>query len=80
MTNSNPDPGDTSSYEIRIHGRLDDRWSAWFDGLRVTGGPDGTTVIEAAAMDQAALHGLLRRVRDAGLRLISVTRVDPDPD
>jgi hypothetical protein len=77
MTNTSPDLGDASTYEIRIHGHLDDRWSAWFEGLHIAGQPDGSTVITALAFDQAALHGLLRQVRDAGLRLISVTRIDP---
>lgn len=82
MTNTSPDLRDTNRYEIRVTGRLDDRWSAWFEGLTLTSQQDGTTVIEAAAVDQAGLHGLLRRVRDAGLRLVSVTRIDPgtDPD
>jgi hypothetical protein len=77
MTNSRPDPGDARSYEIRVLGHLDDRWSARFDGLGIASGPGRTTVIAANAIDQAALHGLLRQVRDAGLRLVSVTRVDP---
>lgn len=80
MTNTHPDPGDDAGYEIRIGGHLDDRWSTWFDGLGITGQPDGTTIIAAPAMDQAALHGLLLRVRDAGLRLVSVTRTDPETD
>lgn len=69
--------GDTNRYEIRVGGRLDARWSAWFEGHRLTAEPDGTTVIEVASLDQAALHGLLRQVRDAGLSLISVTLVEP---
>jgi hypothetical protein len=76
MTSTTPDHGDAARYEIRIQGHLDDRWSAWFDGLGMTSRPDGTTVIDAPALDQAALHGLLRQVRDAGLSLISVTRID----
>lgn len=64
------------TYEIRIHGRLDRRWQAWFDGLDVRHDPDGTTVIRGEVPDQAALHGLLQRVRDLGLPLISVTRTD----
>ena len=80
MTNARPDLDDTCRYEIRVMGHLDGRWSAWFDGLTVTSRHDGTTVIEAVAMDQAALHGLLSQVRDAGLRLISVIRVDPGTD
>jgi hypothetical protein len=78
MRSTTPDHRDTSRYEIRIQGHLDGRWSAWFDGLRITSRPDGTAVIDAPALDQAALHGLLRQVRDAGLHLISVTRIDAD--
>ncbi len=77
MTSTSP-TGDTNHYEIRVSGRLDDRWSAWFDGMAMTPGPDGTTVIDARAIDQATLHGLLRQIRDAGIGLISVTRIDPD--
>lgn len=72
--------GDTTDYEIRVTGRLDGHWSAWFDGMVTTPQSDGTTIIRATAMDQAALHGLLRQVRDAGLGLIAVTRSDPDAD
>lgn len=79
MTFTSPE-GDTNRYEIRVRGRLDARWSTWFDGLVLTPQPDGTTLIVAAAIDQAALHGLLRQVRDAGLGLLSVTRVDPTTD
>lgn len=79
MTNPTP-RGDTARYAIRVNGRLDARWSAWFHDVVVTPQPDGTTVIEAAAIDQAALHGLLRQVRDVGLGLVSVTRIDPTTD
>jgi hypothetical protein len=77
MTNARPDLGDDSHYEIRIKGHLDDRWSAWFEGLALASLPGGVTVIDCPSIDQAALHGLLRQVRDAGLRLVSVTRLDP---
>lgn len=77
MTNTHPSPGDDRHYEIRIRGHLDDRWSAWFDGLAMAAHPDGVTVIDCPSIDQAALHGLLRQVRDAGLELVSVTRIDP---
>jgi len=63
-------------YEIRLSGHLHERWAAWFDGLSVTHQDDGTTVVSGALPDQAALHGLLQRVRDLGLPLISVTEVD----
>jgi hypothetical protein len=64
-------------YEIRIKGHLDSRWAAWFDGLNLTNSSDGTTVIRGFVADQSALHGLLQKVRDVGLPLISVTRLDP---
>lgn len=79
MTDTSP-AGDTNRYDIRVSGRLDARWSAHFDGLVLTPQPDGTTVIEAVAIDQAALHGLLRQVRDAGLGLVAVTRIDRGND
>jgi hypothetical protein len=67
--------------EIRVKGRLDAKWAAWFDGLSLTHESDGTTIIQGPVADQAALHGLLRKVRDLGLPLISVTHVEPDqPD
>ena len=66
-------------YEIRLTGHLPERWAAWFDGLTLTPDSDGTTVISGPIADQAALHGLLQRVRDLGLPLISVERVDPNP-
>ena len=65
-------------YEIRLAGRLDPRWAASFDGMALVSGTDGTTVIRGPVADQASLHGLLARVRDIGLPLISVVRVEPD--
>jgi hypothetical protein len=64
-------------YEIRIQGHLDARWAAWFDGLTLTKDGDGTTTLRGPVIDQAALHGLLQRVRDVGLPLLSVTQLDP---
>ncbi len=61
-------------YEIRLKGHLDSRWTAWFDGLTLTHDSDGTT-IHGLVADQAALHGLLQKVRDLGLPLVSVTQV-----
>jgi hypothetical protein len=67
-------------YEIRLMGRLGPRWAAWFDGFTLTAEDDGTTVIRGAVVDQSALHGLLHKVRDIGLPLVSVVRVtDQDP-
>jgi hypothetical protein len=63
---------ETERYEIRIQGRLDARWSAWFDGMEVVD-DDGSTLIRGRVADQAALHGLIQKVRDLGLPLLSVT-------
>jgi hypothetical protein len=60
-------------YEIRVKGHLADRWAAWFDGMTLTRQADGTTVLHGAVADQSALHGLLRKVSDLGLPLVSVT-------
>src|SRR5215211_5106832 len=73
-----PDRSESGRYEIRLTGRLDAHWSAWFDGLTVNCENDGTTVISGQIVDQAALHGLLQRVRDLGLPLVSVRKVDSD--
>ncbi len=64
-------------YEIRIKGRLDDRWADWFEGLNFSQENDGTTLLSGSVVDQSALHGLLRKVRDLGMPLISVNQVDP---
>jgi hypothetical protein len=68
---------DSGQYEIRVKGHLDARWVAWFDGLGLTNESDGTTVIRGQVPDQAALHGLLQKLRDLGLPLVSVTQVEP---
>jgi len=71
-------------YEIRIQGRLDDRWSTWLDDLDLSHTDEGTTVLRGVLADQAALHGLLHKLRDLGLPLMSLTQSDPgipsDPD
>jgi hypothetical protein len=69
-------PHQAGLYAIRLRGHLDAHWSDWFDGLTLTRESDGTTVVEGPVVDQAALHGLLQRVRDTGLPLISVTPLD----
>jgi len=72
-------PHPSGWYEIRLQGRLDPRWSAWLDGMEVTSDNEGTTVLRGPVVDQSALHGVLARLRDLGLPLISVARVEPDP-
>ena len=68
-------------YEIRVKGHLADRWVAWFDGMTLVRQADGTTLLAGPVTDQSALHGLLRKVSDLGLPLVSVTptpRLDDD--
>ena len=67
-----------SVYEIRVKGHLDPRWSEWFDGLQITNEPNGEALLSGYIADQAALHGVLAKVRDLNLQLISVTSVDSD--
>jgi hypothetical protein len=74
---SRDDPPEAGRYVIRLAGHLDRRWAAWFDGLTVCPDIDGTTLISGPVADQAALHGLLGRVRDLGLPLVSVSRDEP---
>jgi hypothetical protein len=71
-------PAEPARYELRVHGVLDARWSAWFEGLQVSSDERGQTTITGPVADQAALHGLLARVRDLGLPLLAVRRLDPD--
>jgi hypothetical protein len=66
-------------YQIRVKGRLDPSWSAWFDDMALTF-EKGETAIIGPVADQAALHGLLAKVRDLGLTLIDVKRIEPEPD
>ncbi len=66
-------------YEIRIKGHLDDRWAGWFEGLTITLEENGDTVLTDPVVDQAALHGLLKKVRDLGIPLLSVNLVQSQP-
>ena len=74
-----PDPFGAGRYEIRLAGHLDARWVTWFDGLTVSHAADGTTRIAGPVTDQAALHGLLQKLRDLGITLLSLTRLTPGP-
>jgi len=66
-------------YEIRLKGHLDDKWADWFEGLTITRADNGETLLRGQVVDQAALHGLLRQVRDLGLPLLSVIQVERKP-
>ncbi len=74
---STEDHHEPGRYEIRIKGHLDARWAAWFDGLTITLEENGATLLTGTVVDQAALHGVLRKVRDLGLPLVSVLQVEP---
>jgi hypothetical protein len=74
-TENHDEPG---LYEIRIKGHLDDLWADWFDGLTITRDANGETRLTGPVVDQAALHGLLRKVRDLGLPLVAVIQLDPN--
>jgi len=65
-------------YEIRVEGHLSSRWEAWFDGLSLTRADDGTTVIQGPIVDQAALHGVLQKLRDIGVPLVSLSQLRPE--
>jgi len=70
------DPGQPIVYQIRIKGHLSDQWTDWFEGLTITLEENGDTLLIGPVPDQAALFGLLRRVRDLGMQLISVNCID----
>jgi hypothetical protein len=72
-----PGPSVPAGYQVRVDGHLDEHWSAWFGDLTLAHESDGTTSLSGAVSDQAELHGLLMKVRDLGLVLISVAVVDP---
>ncbi len=65
-------------YQIRLKGHLDSQWADWFDGLSITLEEDGNTLLTGPVIDQAALHGLLKKVRDLGMPLVSIVQVQLD--
>ena len=71
------DPTQPMVYQIRVKGHLGSQWTDWFGGLTVTLDDNGETLLAGEVVDQAALHGLLRKVRDLGMALVSVIRVEP---
>jgi hypothetical protein len=79
-SNSTPPATHTSTlqYEVRVKGHLGPRWSAWFDGMTITAEVDGTTVITGPVVDQAALHGLLQKLRDVAVPLVSLQQLPTD--
>ena len=77
--NPRTDPGQPMVYQIRIKGHLGRQWTDWFGGLTITLEEDGDTLLTGPVVDQAALHGLLKKVRDLGMPLLSVNRVEPGP-
>lgn len=83
MTNiptSQAAPDESRVYQIRLKGHLDDSWAAWFSGLTIVPDDDGETMLTGPVADQAALHGLLRKVRNCGLTLLAVNCVEPDKE
>ena len=76
---STEDYHEPGRYEIRLKGHLDDKWADWFEELTITRADNGETLLTGPVVDQAALHGLLRKVRDLGLPLLSVMHVEPEP-
>jgi hypothetical protein len=75
--NPKSDPGQSIVYQIRLKGHLGCQWTEWFEGLTITLEENGETLLTGPVVDQAALHGLLKKVRDLGLPLLSVMRVMP---
>jgi hypothetical protein len=74
---SKTDPSQPMVYQIRIKGHLGREWTDWFGGLPITLEADGDTLLTGPVVDQAALHGLLKKVRDLGMPLVSVSPVEP---
>jgi hypothetical protein len=73
-----PEASQPGRYAIRIRGHLDQRWADWFDGLSLTHDSDGTTLLAGPLADQAALHGVLNKLRDLGLPIISMQSNGPE--
>jgi hypothetical protein len=76
--NSKPNPGGPMIYQIRIKGHLDEQWSDWFENATIILEEDGNTLLTLPVIDQAALHGLLKKIRDLGMPLLSVNRIVSD--
>lgn len=77
---SNPDAREPTVYQIRIKGHLGQQRMGWFDGLTITPQEDGTTLLSGSVVDQSALHGILKKIRDLGMPLLSVNPAVSDPE
>ena len=77
-TEAKTEPSQPVNYRIRLKGQLGPEWAEWFEGLAVTLEEDGSTLLTGPLVDQAALHGLLKKIRDLGMPLLSVCPVEPD--
>ena len=77
-SNSSNEKAEPLIYQIRVQGHLDRKWADWFSGLSITLLDNGETLLTGLVLDQAALHGLLKKVRDVGLPLVAVIRIEPE--
>jgi hypothetical protein len=77
--NPKTDPSKPTVYQIRIKGHLDSQWTEWFSGMTITLEDNGDTLLTGPVIDQAELHGLLKKVRDLGMPLVSVSPLEPGP-
>ena len=73
------DPDEPMVYQLRLRGHLGSQWTDWFEGLTITLEDNGDTLLTGPVVDQAALHGLLKKVRDLGMPLLSVNYIEPGP-
>lgn len=78
LPNAANKPGGPTTYRIRVKGHLGPRWQAWFEDMTITTLPNGDSLLTGPVVDQAALHGILKRIRDLGLPLISIERIESD--
>jgi hypothetical protein len=75
---SEQNPDQPNIFQIRIQGHLSQQWQDWFEGLRITLEADGNTLLSGPVVDQSALHGILKKIRDLGIPLVSVNSISPN--